>query len=87
MGHYIKEAIEELIKRGRLHDYVVRPRDQQPQQPTQLDPCQPPKSNQTPAIRIIFTIHGGPHIAGTSNRSHGHYVWEVGHLLLAGYGG
>ncbi|XP_052196008.1 uncharacterized protein LOC127803648 [Diospyros lotus] len=28
----LKDAIEELIRRGRLRDYVVRPRDQQPKQ-------------------------------------------------------
>jgi len=37
-------------------------------------------------VRTIFIIHGGPHIAGTSNRSHENYVQEASHFLLAGYG-
>ncbi|XP_052204036.1 uncharacterized protein LOC127809312 [Diospyros lotus] len=79
----LKDAIEELIKRGRLHDYVVRPKDQQPQQSAQPKPSQAPERDQTPTVRTIFTIHGRHHITGTSNRSHEHYVREVSHLLLA----
>ncbi|XP_052182012.1 uncharacterized protein LOC127794800 [Diospyros lotus] len=83
----LKDAIKELIRRGHLHDYVVWPRDQQSQQPVQLKPCQAPEQDQALAVRTIFTIHGGSHIAETSNRSHEHYVWEAGHLLLIEYSG
>ncbi|XP_052206816.1 uncharacterized protein LOC127811149 [Diospyros lotus] len=82
----LKDAIKEQIRKGRLHDYVVRSRDQQPQHPVQPEPRQAPKQDLAPVVRTIFTIHGGPHIAGTFNRSHEHYVWEASHLLLAGYG-
>ncbi|XP_052171520.1 uncharacterized protein LOC127787500 [Diospyros lotus] len=78
----LKDAIKELIKRGWLRDYVVRPRDQQPKQSAQQSPHRAPEQDQTPTVRTIFTIHGGPHIAGTSNRSHERYVREAGHLLL-----
>ncbi|XP_052193804.1 uncharacterized protein LOC127802147 [Diospyros lotus] len=33
---------------------------------------------------MIYTIHGGPHLAGTSNRSHERYVREANHVLIAG---
>ncbi|XP_052180208.1 uncharacterized protein LOC127799851 [Diospyros lotus] len=78
----LKDAIEELIRRGQLRDYVLRPRDQQPKQPSQQNPSQAPEQDQTPTVRTIFTIHGGPHIVGASNRSHEQYVWEAGHLLF-----
>ncbi|XP_052197635.1 uncharacterized protein LOC127804697 [Diospyros lotus] len=39
----LKDAIEELIRRGRLHDYVVRPRDHQPKQPAQQNLGQAPE--------------------------------------------
>ncbi|XP_052197206.1 uncharacterized protein LOC127804386 [Diospyros lotus] len=82
----LKDAIEELIRRGRLHDYVVRPRDQQPKQLAQQNPGQAPEQDQTPTVRTIFTIHGGPHITRAFNRSHELYVREASHLLLVGEG-
>ncbi|XP_052176712.1 uncharacterized protein LOC127791020 [Diospyros lotus] len=82
----LKDAIEELIRRGRLRDYVVRPKDQQPKQLAQQSPHRALEPDQTPTVRTIFTIHGGPHIAGTSNRSHERYIREAGHLLLVGDG-
>ncbi|XP_052203954.1 uncharacterized protein LOC127809230 [Diospyros lotus] len=81
----LKDAIEELIRRGRLQDYVVRPANQPPQQANQQRP--PPENERAPAVRTIYTIHGGPHIAGTSNRSHERYVREANHVLVAGSGG
>ncbi|XP_052209253.1 uncharacterized protein LOC127812767 [Diospyros lotus] len=57
----LKDAIEELIRRGRLQDYVVRPANQPPQQANQQRP--PPENERAPAVRTIYTIHGGPHIA------------------------
>ncbi|XP_052189961.1 uncharacterized protein LOC127799777 [Diospyros lotus] len=82
----LKDAIEELIRRGRLCDYVVCHRDQQPKQSAQQSPHRAPEQDQMPTVRTIFTIHGGPHIAGTSNRSHERYVQEAGHRLLVGDG-
>ncbi|XP_052177534.1 uncharacterized protein LOC127791590 [Diospyros lotus] len=78
----LKDAIEELIRRGRLRDYVVRPANQPPQQANQQRT--PTEDERAPAVRTIYTIHGGPHLAGTSNRSHERYVREANHVLVAG---
>ncbi|XP_052197197.1 uncharacterized protein LOC127804377 [Diospyros lotus] len=78
----LKDVIEELIRRGRLRDYVVRPANQPPQQTNQQRP--PPEDEHAPAVRMIYTIHGGPHLTGTSNRSHERYVREANHVLIAG---
>ncbi|XP_052176651.1 uncharacterized protein LOC127790956 [Diospyros lotus] len=77
----LKDAIEELIRRGWLRDYVVRPSNQPPQQTNQRPP---PEDEHAPMVRTIYTIHGGPHLAGTSNRSHERYVRETNHVLIAG---
>ncbi|XP_052171517.1 uncharacterized protein LOC127787496 [Diospyros lotus] len=82
----LKDTIEKLIRKGRLRHYVVRPRDQQSKQPAQLSPHRAPEPDQTPTVRTIFTIHGGPHITRTSDRSHKRYVREADHLLLIGDG-
>ncbi|XP_052189971.1 uncharacterized protein LOC127799787 [Diospyros lotus] len=81
----LKDAIEELIRRVRLRNYVVCPRDKQSKQPAQPSPHQALEP-EPPTVRTIFTIHGGPHIVGTSNRSHEQHVREVGHLLFVGDG-
>ncbi|XP_052172184.1 uncharacterized protein LOC127788112 [Diospyros lotus] len=44
----LKDAIEELIRRGQLHDYVVHPRDQQPKQSAQQSSHRAPEQDPTP---------------------------------------
>ncbi|XP_052171494.1 uncharacterized protein LOC127787473 [Diospyros lotus] len=52
----LKDAFEELIRRGRLRDYVVQPANQPLQQTNQQRP--PPEEEHALAVRTIYTIHG-----------------------------
>ena len=78
----LRDAIEDLIRRGQLRDYVITPVNQLNQQPTQVPP--PPGDECAPAVQTIYTIHDKPHLAGTFHNSHERYVREANHVLLAG---
>ncbi|XP_052181957.1 uncharacterized protein LOC127794749 [Diospyros lotus] len=76
----LRDAIEDLIRRGRLKDYMIRPTNQ----PSQLAAQQPPPfdDERSPAVPTIYTIHGRPHLAGSSHKYHERYVREANHVLL-----
>ena len=81
----LRDAIEDLIKRGRLRDYVVRLTNQPPQQLAQQQPL--PDVERALAIRMIYTIHGGPYLTGISHRSHQRSVHKANHIFLTGSSG
>ncbi|XP_052180226.1 uncharacterized protein LOC127793516 [Diospyros lotus] len=81
----LRDAIEDLIRRGQLRDYVVQPTNQSTQQLAQQPT--PPDDERSPAVRTIYTIHDGPQLAGTSHKSHERNVREVNHVLLTGSNG
>ena len=64
----LRDAIEDQIRRSWLRDYVVRPTNHPNQQPAQLPPLL--DNERALMMRTIYTIHGGPHLTGTSHRSH-----------------